>query len=277
MLFRSRQMSDEDRADTVRAVLFDPGSATTGGIALRAADDIVERLGGLVAPAGADEGRLASLLLGGGGGTEAILVARGGAHRLPAAAERLAVALGVPVRLVDIGATSGRLVDAWPDGRCSAHDIPAAAMVPSDATERRRRCDAVLAAVPELGRAEAADRLGDLAEAPSRDRDPVNDRLRVAAFADALARMGEALADAPRPVGAPVVLVGGVAAATSRGALAIDALRPVVGLGLAHILLDPFGAISALGDPELASSALDRDGSFTRSAAAAMQIGRAHV
>jgi len=257
-------------------LLLDPGSATIGGVALRLTGGSVQRLGGIVVPTGTDEERLAALLQGGGVGVGVrpggALIARGGADRLVAAAERLATALGVPVRLVDIGAAAGRMIDAWPDGRSDAHDLPAAAMVPRDAIERRRRCDAVLAALPELSRAEVADRLGDLAEAPARDRDVLNDRLRVASFADALARMGEEFSDVVRPLGAPILLLGGVAAAMSRGTLTIDAVAPVAGPGVAHLLLDPFGVLSALGDPELEASGLDHDGALSRGVASALLI-----
>ena len=257
-------------------LLLDPGSATIGGVALRLTGGSVERLGGIVLPTGTDEQRLAALLLGGGGAArvppEGALIAQGGAGRLVAAAERLATALGVPVRVVDIGASAGRMIDAWPDGRSDAHELPAAAMVPRDVIERRRRCDAVLAALPELGRAEVADRLGDLAEAPARDRDVLNDRLRVASFADALARMGEEFSNVVRPLGAPILLLGGVAAAMNRGTLTIDAVAPVAGPGVAHLLLDPFGVLSALGDPSLEASGLDHEGALSRGVASALLI-----
>jgi len=236
--------------------LDDAGRSSHTGVALRAVGAALEPAAVLTMPRGGDPLALRQALReiaspSGPLDPDPRLVLTGGAERLEGAARLLSRSLGMPLRLVEIGASAGRLIDAWPDGRSSAIEEPAAALAPRDAAERRRRGDAALAAGPLRDRAEIADRLGDLAESPERGRDGLGSALRVAAIGDALRRLVDLPSVASRAVGTPVIVVGAAAAAVLDGALPIEALAPVCAPGTAHMLFEPTGTIAALGDPSV--------------------------
>ena len=241
-------------------LLLDPGTSTLAGAALSERGDGVELAAGIVVPAGSDELSLIETLrlVSRERGTKLEdaprLVLRGGAENLARAAMRLAVALGVHVRLLDIGATAARLIETAPDGRVDTLDLPAGALSPRESAERRRRCDAALSLMPEISRAEISDRLGDISDGGGRGRDALGDQIRIAALNDAVRRVGEELRGRPRPAGGILLVAGSIAAAVRRTMIPLTALAPVAGVGLAHIYLEPLGVISAIGDPALADA-----------------------
>jgi len=241
-------------------LLLDPGTSTLAGAALSERGDGVELAAGIVVPAGSDELSLIETLrlVSRERGTKLEdaprLVLRGGAENLPRAVIRLAAALGMHVRLLDIGATAARLIDAAPDGRVDTLDLPAGALSPRESTERRRRCDAALSLLPEISRAEISDRLGDISDGGGRGRDALGDQIRIAALNDAVRRVGEELRGRPRPAGGILLVGGSIAAAVRRKLIPLTALAPVAGVGLTHIHLEPLGVISAIGDPALADA-----------------------
>jgi len=111
---------------------------------------------------------------------------RGDPSALGRAASRLAEALGVPVQILDIAHDAGRAAWAAPGAAGQLVTIVEAALIPADASERRRRCDAVLRAIGERDRAAVADRLGDIADRPMSGRDDAGDQIRAAACVDAI-------------------------------------------------------------------------------------------
>lgn len=181
------------------------------------------------------------------------VVARAGDMHL--AAGRLAAWLGSPVRIVEIAEDGGRLTIGAPDRAATSFDVPGAALVPADAAERRRRCDGVLALLGRTDRSTVADLLGDLADAPLRDRDDERDQVRAAATADALRRLAELLVDEDLGEldvdGAPLLLVGAAASLIATGTLPIGVLAPLVLPGRTRILLEPYGVFAALGGEAL--------------------------
>ena len=174
---------------------------------------------------------------------------RGGAADLPRATVRAAVALQLPVALLDIGAAAGRLIAARPSGVTLEIDLAEAALAPVDAVERRRRADTVIAAIEAANRAAVTDQLGDLVDAPLRDRDVASDQLRAAATAGAVARIGEELASRGGVIETgSVLIVGGVAARRiADGTLSLATLAPVLPVGRTRVLLEPLGVLAALG------------------------------
>lgn len=167
------------------------------------------------------------------------------------AGTRLAAWLGGPVRIAEITPDGGRLTLVAADGAVVGFDAPGAALVPAEPLERRRRCDGVLALLGRTDRSSIADLLGDLADAPLRDRDDVRDQVRAAAVADALRRLAELVVDEDLGDldvdGAPLLLVGTAASLVATGTLPISLVAPLAPLGRTRILLEPYGVFAALG------------------------------
>ena len=208
-------------------------------------------LGALSQPSGGAVDALEATLMTCAGltGTPQRVVANGGdAER---AAGRIAAWLGGPVRIAEITADGGRLTLVSPDRAAVSWDVPGAATVPADPVERRRRCDGVLALLGRTDRSTVADLLGDLADAPLRDRDDARDQVRAAAVADAMRRLAELLADEDLGdldlEGSPLLLVGAAASLIATGTLPISVAAPLVPTGRTRILLEPYGIFAAFG------------------------------
>ena len=120
---------------------------------------------------------------------------RGDPSSLGRASGRIAEALGVPVSILDIAHDAGRVAWAAPGVPGELLTIAEAALIPADASERRRRCDAVLRSIGERDRAGVADRLGDIADRPMSGRDAAGDLIRAAACADAIRSISERWAE----------------------------------------------------------------------------------
>jgi hypothetical protein len=177
---------------------------------------------------------------------------RGDPSSLGRAASRCAEALGVPVVVLDIAHDAGRVAWAAPGVAGELVSIIEAALIPSDASERRRRCDAVLRSIGERDRAAVADRLGDIADRPASGRDEVGDQIRTASYIDALRAVAEHWVDRdPSLVGAVLIVTGQLAAHLSSGAVPLVALSPLVPLGRTTVLLDHAGVLAALGTEQL--------------------------
>jgi hypothetical protein len=177
---------------------------------------------------------------------------RGDPGSLGRAASRCAEALGVPFVVLDIAHDAGRVAWAAPGATGELITITEAALIPSDASERRRRCDAVLRLTGERDRAAVADRLGDIADRPASGRDEVGDQIRTASYIDALRAVAEHWVDRdPSLVGAVLIVTGQLAAHLSSGAVPLVALSPLVPLGRTTVLLDHAGVLAALGTEQL--------------------------
>ena len=171
------------------------------------------------------------------------------------AAGRLAARLGVPIRVVEVEGDASRMLLAGTDRSTLSFEVAAAALVPLDPTERRRRADGVLALLGRTDRSAISDALGDLADAPLRDRDDEREEIRAAATADALRRLGEALSGEDlgeaETDAAPLLVVGSAASLIATGALPLTVLAPLIAPGRTRILLEPYGVFAALGDSAL--------------------------
>lgn len=218
-------------------------------------------LGALSQPSGGAVDALEATLMTAAGltGTPLRVVANvGDAER---AAGRLAAWLGGPVRIAEITPDGGRLTLVSPDRAAVSFEVPGAATVPADLVERRRRCDGVLALLGRTDRSTVADLLGDLADAPLRDRDDARDLVRAAALADAMRRLAELLADEDLGdldlEGAPLLLVGAAASLIATGTLPISVAAPLLPLGRTRILLEPYGIFAALGAEALDDAWID--------------------
>ncbi|MFZ9218095.1 MAG: hypothetical protein EBX81_00710 [bacterium] len=177
---------------------------------------------------------------------------RGDPDVLGRAASRCAEAFGIPIVILDIAHDAGRVAWATPTAVGELLSAPEAALIPGDAAERRRRCDAVLRSLGELDRAEIADRLGDIADRPMSGRDDLGDQIRAAACADALRALAEHWDEAgASPNGAAFIATGQLAAYLASGAVQLAALAPLVPLGRTTILLDRSGVIAAIGTGQL--------------------------
>ena len=180
---------------------------------------------------------------------------RGGPAEAAVAAGRLAERLGVPVRVVEVDGDASRMLLAGTDRSTLSFEVTAAALVPLDPTERRRRADGVLALLGRTDRSAISDALGDLADAPLRDRDDEREAIRAAATADALRRLGEALngedLGEAETDAAPLLVVGSAASLIATGALPLTVLAPLIAPGRTRILLEPYGVFAALGDSAL--------------------------
>lgn len=177
---------------------------------------------------------------------------RGDPSSLSRAAGRCAEALGVPVRVLDVAHDAGRLAWSLPGGAGEMTSIAEGALIPADAVERRRRCDAVLQLIGDRDRATVADRLGDIADRPMSGRDGAGDQIRAAACIDAIQSIAERVDKQGASVSAEVLIVTGqLAANLSSGAVPLAALSPLVALGRTTVLLDRAGVLAALGTEQL--------------------------
>jgi len=200
--------------------------------------DAVETM--LQSAAGADQGGAISLSL------------RGDPSALGRAAGRCAEALGVPVRILDVAHDAGRIGWSTPGVAGEIRSIAEGALIPTDAVERRRRCDAVLRLIEDRDRAAVADRLGDIADRPMSGRDVAGDQIRAAACIDAIKSIAERLDDQGESVNAEVLIVTGqLASYLALGAVPLVALSPLVALGRTTVLLDCAGVLAALGTEQL--------------------------
>jgi hypothetical protein len=177
---------------------------------------------------------------------------RGDPSSLGRAASRCAEALGVPVRVLDIAHDAGRAAWATPGAAGELLTMAEAALIPTDASERRRRCDAVLRLIGERDRAAVADRLGDIADRPMSGRDDAGDQIRAAACVDALRSVAERWSDQGASMsGAVLIATGQLAAYLSSGSVPLAALAPLLPLGRTTVLLDRAGVVAALGTEQL--------------------------
>ena len=212
-------------------------------------------LGSVTLPSGADRGAVERMLqssagIDRSGGISSVL--RGDSASLSRAAGRCATALGVPVKILDIAGDAGRVASAAPGADAAYLELPDAALIPSDAGERRRRCDAVVRALGIRDRAAIADLLGDLADRPASGRDVAGDRVRAAAFIDAIQVVAERASGVVEASSGEVLIVAGqLAAWIASGAVPFVALAPVVSAGRTTVLLDHAGVLAALGTEQL--------------------------
>lgn len=218
-------------------------------------------LGALSQPSGGASDALEATLMTAAGltGTPMRVVAREGDSQR--AAGRLAAWIGGPVRMAEITPDGGRITSASPDRAAVSLDVPGAATVPADPVERRRRCDGVLALLGRTDRSLVADLLGDLADAPLRDRDDARDQVRAVAVADAMRGLADLVAHENLSdldlEGAPLLLVGVAASLIATGTLPISVAAPLVPPGRTPILLEPYGIFSALGGEALDDAWVD--------------------
>lgn len=240
-------------------LLVDQGAATTN-VTLFAGASILRLIGGMTIPHGGSPEAVGELL------AAAIPVATntnrarhhavyyGGSADLPRAALRISSAFHLPVVVIDIGAAAGRFAAATPGRLGTAIELDAAALSPRQATERRRRTDFVIASVGGTSRARIADQLGDLSDAPLRDRSPEADRTRTAATAGAISRLGEELRLRGEAIeqGSLIVVTGFAARMIAEGLLSLESLAPILPIGRSRVLLDPFATAGALGSIDLA-------------------------
>jgi hypothetical protein len=215
-------------------------------------------LGALRIPRGGSIDALGATLAASAGLSGSAEQVRGGVAEAAIAAGRLAERLGVPIRVVEVEGDASRMLLAGTDRSTFSFEVTAAALVPLDPTERRRRADGVLALLGRTDRSAISDALGDLADAPLRDRDDEREVIRAAATADALRRLGEALSGEDlgeaETDAAPLLVVGSAASLIATGALPLTVLAPLIVSGRTRVLLEPYGVFAALGD-----SALDDD------------------
>ena len=177
---------------------------------------------------------------------------RGDPSSLGRASGRIAEALGVPVSILDIAHDAGRVAWAAPGVPRELLTIAEAALIPADASERRRRCDAVLRSIGERDRAGVADRLGDIADRPMSGRDAAGDLIRAAACADAIRSISERWAEQDSSMSDSILIVTGqLSSYLASGAVPLVALSPLAPLGRTTVLLDRAGVVAALGTEQL--------------------------
>ena len=177
---------------------------------------------------------------------------RGDPSSLGRASGRIAEALGVPVSILDIAHDAGRVAWAAPGVPRELLTIAEAALIPADASERRRRCDAVLRSIGERDRAGVADRLGDIADRPMSGRDAAGDLIRAAACADAIRSISERWAEQGSSMSGSILIVTGqLSSYLASGAVPLVALSPLAPLGRTTVLLDRAGVVAALGTEQL--------------------------
>ena len=212
-------------------------------------------LSSITLPAGAESDAVDNMLLSAAGiGLTATISTKlhGNPSALDRAASRCAAAFGVPVRVLDIAQDAGRIARAEPGAAGVLTVVTGAALIPADATERRRRCDAVLQLLGERDRAAVADRLGDIADRPMAGRDEIGDQTRAAAYIDAIQSVADLSVDSPTPISGEVLVVTGqLAALISTGVVPLGALVPVVTPGRTSVLLEVAGVLAALGTEQL--------------------------
>ena len=177
---------------------------------------------------------------------------RGDPSSLGRASGRIAEALGIPVSILDIAHDAGRVAWAAPGVPGELLTIAEAALIPADASERRRRCDAVLRSIGERDRAGVADRLGDIADRPMSGRDAAGDLIRAAACADAIRSISERWAEQDSSMSDSILIVTGqLSSYLASGAVPLVALSPLAPLGRTTVLLDRAGVVAALGTEQL--------------------------
>ena len=177
---------------------------------------------------------------------------RGDPSSLGRASGRIAEALGIPVSILDIAHDAGRVAWAAPGVPGELLTIAEAALIPADASERRRRCDAVLRSIGERDRAGVADRLGDIADRPMSGRDAAGDLIRAAACADAICSISERWAEQDSSMSDSILIVTGqLSSYLAAGAVPLVALSPLAPLGRTTVLLDRAGVVAALGTEQL--------------------------
>ena len=177
---------------------------------------------------------------------------RGDPSSLGRASGRIAEALGIPVSILDIAHDAGRVAWAAPGVPGELLTIAEAALIPADASERRRRCDAVLRSIGERDRAGVADRLGDIADRPMSGRDAAGDLIRAAACADAIRSISERWAEQDSSMSDSILIVTGqLSSYLAAGAVPLVALSPLAPLGRTTVLLDRAGVVAALGTEQL--------------------------
>ena len=212
-------------------------------------------LGALRIPRGGSIEALGATLAASAGLSGSVEQVRGGVAEAAIAAGRLAERLGIPIRVVEVEGDASRMLLAWTDRSTLSFEVTAAALVPLDPTERRRRADGVLTLLGRTDRSAISDALGDLADAPLRDRDDEREEIRAAATADALRRLGEALSGEDlgeaETDAAPLLVVGSAASLIATGALPLTVLAPLIAPGRTRVLLEPYGVFAALGDSAL--------------------------
>ena len=212
-------------------------------------------LSSMTLPAGAESDAVENMLLSaaGKGLTRPLSTTlHGNPSALDRAASRCATAFGVPVRVLDIAHDAGRIARAEPGAAGVLMVVTGAALIPADATERRRRCDAVLQLLGERDRAAVADRLGDIADRPMAGRDEIGDQTRAAAYIDAIQSVADLSVDSPTPISGEVLVVTGqLAALIATGVVPLGALVPVVTPGRTSVLLEVAGVLAAFGTEQL--------------------------
>ncbi len=212
-------------------------------------------LSSVTLPTGADGNAVEKMLQSAAGADQGGAIStslRGDPSSLGRAAGRCAEALGVPVRILDVAHDAGRIAWSTPGVVGEMRSIAEGALIPTDAVERRRRCDAVLRSIGDRDRAAVADRLGDIADRPMSGRDVAGDQIRAAACIDAIESIAERLDDQGKSVNAEVLIVTGqLASYLSLGAVPLVALSPLVALGRTTVLLDCAGVLAALGTEQL--------------------------
>jgi hypothetical protein len=215
-------------------------------------------LSSITLPAGAGSNAVEKMLQSAAGADQSGAIStslRGDPSSLGRAAGRCAEALGVPVRILDVAYDAGRIAWATPGSAGEMTSIAEGALIPTNAVERRRRCDAVLRLIGDRDRAAVADRLGDIADRPMSGRDVDGDQIRAAACIDAIKSIAELLDDQEAFVSAEVLIVTGqLASYLSSGAVPLVALSPLVALGRTTVLLDRAGVLAALGTEQLNES-----------------------
>lgn len=211
-------------------------------------------LASIVVPAGADQTAVQRTLqvMARLSHEDASAMLRAHPDALGRAAERCSVALSAPVRIIDIAHDAGRVAWASPGADGTLLKALDAALVPIDAADRRRRCDAVLQLLHGRERALIADRLGDIAERPMSGADSLGLELRSAALADALTVLSVEAARRDVPaVGEVLILTGFLASEVARGSIPLMALAPFVSSGCSTVLLDLSGVIAVVGSEQL--------------------------
>ncbi|MEI6155935.1 MAG: hypothetical protein WCP88_01875 [bacterium] len=215
-------------------------------------------LSSIVVPDGADVDAVLQTLhsmagLDSGGSISTVLRADAGV--LGGTAGRCAEALALPVRILDISHDAGRLAWAEPGAPGELREVAEAALVPIDPAERRRRCDAVLRILGEHDRAFIADRLGDIAERPMSGRDAIGDKIRAAAYIDALRSLSErSERESDREGDEILIVTGQLAAHIASGDIPLEALAPLLALGRTTVLLERAGVCAAFGTDQLLAS-----------------------
>ena len=137
--------SDAVRGEGSAAILLvDHGAATTN-VTLVAGPPAQHVVGGMTIPRGGSPEAVGALLAAATLTTREretardMKIYRGGSADVPRAARTIASALQLPVVVIDIGTSAGRIAAAAPDRSDLTLELDAAALSPRQAIERRRR------------------------------------------------------------------------------------------------------------------------------------------